>query len=90
MEVCITGEQLRVALKQIEQAEEQGFEHCLSIFKIFQVGECVSDCQARHVGLILRADKADPNKDWGRICNQFLGDYRYVDGELIDIAEQGS
>lgn len=86
MEICITGEQLRKALKQIEQAEQQGFMHCLSIFAITQAGRYVSDCLAEHEGLILRAHPTDGEKDWGRIANQFLGDYRYIDGRLVDLS----
>lgn len=84
MEICVTGEELRKALKQIEQAESQGFEHCLSIFTITQAGRCVSDCRAEHEGLILRAHPTDGNLNWGRITNQFLGDYNFIDGKLVE------
>lgn len=86
MEVCINAEQLRKALEQIEIAEKNGFEACLSIFTITKAGRCVSDCLAEHEGLILRAHPTDLSLDWGRICNQFIDDYLFIEGKLVDLA----
>jgi hypothetical protein len=35
--------------------------------------------------LILRAHPTDERLDWGRITNNFIDDYRFVDGRLVDL-----
>lgn len=86
MELCISGEELRKALKLIEQAESQGFDSCLAIFRISQVGKCTNDCLAKsEESIILKAHVFDEQLNYGRVSGKFISDYRFIDGELKEL-----
>lgn len=46
MEFCISADELRAALAAIEAAEQNGFNHCLAVFKMALAGPMLSDCRA--------------------------------------------
>ena len=86
MEFIIAPEDLREALKEIEQAENNGFNHCLSVFKLTSAGGMSDQCRASYSDICEKGHPTDPNLDWGRFqgvtkCNKF------VDGKLISIGE---
>lgn len=66
MELCINAQQLRAALAEIEAAENNGFMHCLAVFKMASAGPMLSDCTANYSDLCERAHPTDGSKDWGR------------------------
>ncbi len=84
MEFCITGIELRKALAEIEQAEANGFHHCLSIFKLAAVGLMLSDCRASYDDIIERAHFTNGAFDWGR-GQGVTRNFRFVDGKLVPI-----
>lgn len=66
MNFCVTGDQLRKALADIEAAEKNGFMHCLAVFDITQAGRMIDDCRAEYSDLIEKAHPTDGNLSWGR------------------------
>lgn len=84
MELCINAKQLRKALKEIEEAERNGFMYCLAVFKITSAGHMLDNCRATYNDLIEKAHPTDGNFDWGR----FQGvskDNKFKNGELVPI-----
>jgi len=66
MEFCINAEELRKALRVIEGAEKNGFNHCLCVFRLVSAGSSIIDCTANFSDLIERAHPTDGRYDWGR------------------------
>ena len=84
MTFCISPEELRKALKDIERAEENGFYYCISVFKMTSAGEMLDQCQATYSDMIEKAHPTNGMLDWGR----FQGVTRtckFINGELIPI-----
>ena len=87
MNFCIDAEQLRKALKEIEAAESNGFNHCLCVFRMYQAGYMLSDNQAVYSDLIERASPTDGSLNWGR--NQGVSKrYRFDGKKLAPIAQE--
>jgi len=84
MEFCINAKELRKALKDIEAAEGNGFDYCLSVFKMSKVGLSISDCIADYSDMIEKAHPSNGNLDWGRFQGVTMRN-KFVDGELIYI-----
>jgi hypothetical protein len=83
MEFCITAEQLRSALKDIEQAEKNGFMHCLAVFRFVSAGPMIDQNQANYSDLLERASPTDDSLNWGRF-QSVTRHFRFADGKLID------
>jgi len=66
MEFCITAGELRKALAEIEQAEKNGFFHCLGVFKFSQAGQMIDQNRAVYSDLLEKAHPTDGNLNWGR------------------------
>jgi hypothetical protein len=86
IEFCISGEQLRAALKEIEAAENNGFKHCLAVFKFAQAGSMLSDCTAEYSDLLERAHPTNGSLDWGRFQGVTRA-HKFVGGKLVPIKE---
>jgi len=89
MDFCISADQLRKALADIEAAEANGFMHCLSVFRMSSVGRMLSSCQAEYSDMIERAHPYDGSLDWGRFQGVSRNN-RFVDGRLVRIADRES
>jgi len=83
-EFCISGEELRKALREIEKAEKNGFYHCLAVFELSSVGYMLSDCRLTFSDLWERAHPSDLTLDWGR-CQGITRRYKFKDGKLVPI-----
>ena len=84
MEFCITAEQLRKALADIEGAEANGFMHCLAVFRITSAGYHLGDCRATYSDLSERAHPTDGNLSWGRF-QAVTKRNKFIDGKLVPI-----
>lgn len=85
MNFCISGDQLRKALADIEAAEKNGFMHCLAVFDITQAGQMIDDCRAEYSGLIEKAHPTNGNFNWGRFQGVTKRN-RFIDGKLVPIS----
>jgi hypothetical protein len=85
MDFCISGEQLRAALADIDRAEANGFMHCLCVFKMTSAGPMLDDCMANYSDLLEKAHPSDARLDWGRF-QSVTSRNRFVDGKLERIA----
>ena len=80
--VVANAKQLRKALKEIEKAEANGFNHCLAVFNLKEYGRQVSDCKLEFVDLCEKAHPTKEEFDWGR-GQGVTKKYMFSDGELI-------
>lgn len=84
MEICVSAEELRKALADIESAERNGFHHCLAVFRLASAGWMLHDCQLRYSDLIERAHPTNGAQDWGR-RQEVTKRHRFVNGKLEPI-----
>lgn len=84
MEFCIDAAQLRRALKDIEAAEANGFNHCLAVFRMTSAGPTLGECRAEYSDLSERAHPADPSLNWGRFQG-VTRRHRFKDGHLAPL-----
>ena len=87
MSLCISADQLRKALADIEKAEANGFMHCLAVFDMATAGPMISDCTARYSDMVERAHPTDENLNWGRFQG-VTRRHKFEDGKLVPIAAQ--
>ena len=66
MDFCISADQLRKALAEIETAERNGFNHCLSVFKLTSAGHDLRSCRAEYSDIWEIGHPTDPSLNWGR------------------------
>ena len=81
MNFCITGDQLRKALADIDAAEKNGFMHCLAVFDITQAGKMIDECRAEYSDLVEKAHPTDGNFNWGRFQG-VTRKHRFENGRL--------
>lgn len=84
MIVCVSGDELRKALSDIEIAEKNGFEYCLSTFKVSgqpNSGNFVNE-PIVYVDLFEKAHPTDPSFSWGR-GQDVTKRNKFVDGKLV-------
>jgi len=86
MDFVITAEQLRVALKEIEAAEANGFHHCLAVFRMSTAGPMLDQNRAEYSDMIEKAHPTDGRLDWGRFQG-VTRRHRFESGELVPISE---
>ncbi len=85
MDFCITAEQLRAALKDIEAAEANGFHHCLAVFRLPAAGPMLDQNRAEYSDLIEKAHPTDGSLDWGR-GQDVTRRHRFEGGRLVPIS----
>lgn len=84
---CISPDELRKALKDIEEAENNGFYYCDCVFKLTSASNFIDKCRAEYSDLIEKAHPMDGNLDWGRM--QYVTKYnKFIDGELVPIKDK--
>jgi hypothetical protein len=86
MEFCISGDELRKALEEIERAESNGFMYCLAVFKFASAGINIDDNIAIYSDLIEKAHPTDGRFDWGRF-QTISKRYKFVNKKLIPLIE---
>jgi hypothetical protein len=86
MEFVITAEQLRAALKDIEAAEANGFNHCLAVFRMATAGRMLDQNRAEYSDMIEKAHPTDGRLDWGRFQG-VTRRHRFKGGKLVPISE---
>lgn len=84
MHVCINAEQLRKALADIEAAEANGFDHCLSVFVMTSAGRMIDECRAEYSDLLEKAHPTDGNLNWGRFQG-VTRRHRFENGKLVPL-----
>lgn len=84
MEFTIASDELRKALSDIDEAERNGFDYCLAVFRISAAGPSISDCRASYSDLCERAHPTDGNFNWGRF-QAVTKQNRFEDGILIPL-----
>ncbi len=84
MDFCIEADELRKALKDIEEAENNGFMYCLSVFKFTEIGVSLDQNRAGYSDMIEKAHPTDGNFNWGRF--QVVTKYnKFINGKLYSI-----
>lgn len=79
MEFCISSDELRKALKDIEAAEKNGFYDCLSVFKFV-----LDENLAEYSDMIEKADSINGCFYWGR--GQNVTKYnKFINGKVVPI-----
>lgn len=84
---CISADQLRKALAEIEAAEGNGFMHCLSVFEITQTGKNLDACRAEYSDMIEKGHPTNPAVNWGRFQG-VTRRHKFIDGALVPIPGQ--
>lgn len=84
IEVCISAGQLRRALRDIEAAEANGFDHCLAVLELDSCGENLSKCIVRYSDLVERAHPTDPEFSWGRFQG-VTRRHKFEGGKLVPL-----
>lgn len=87
IQFTITADQLRKALKDLEQAEKNGFMYCLSVFQLTSAGTCLDNCKAEYSDLSERAHPTDGNFNWGRFQN-VSGRHTFKNGKLVPLKDK--
>ena len=82
MEFCIGADALRKALAEIEQAEANGFMHCLAVFRMASAGPSLDQCRAEYSDLSERGSPRDPSLNWGRF-QAVTKRNKLIDGKLV-------
>ena len=82
--VTANAEQLRMALKEIERAEENGFHYCLAVFHMKEYGSTISDCKIEFDDICERAHPSNGTLNWGRGQNVTKRN-KFIDGKLVII-----
>lgn len=84
MNICVSADQLRRALADIESAEANGFMHCLAVFDIVSAGRQIDQCRGEYSDLIERAHPTNGNLNWGRFQG-VTAKNRFAKGKLIPL-----
>jgi hypothetical protein len=82
--VVADAKQLRDALREIENSEENGFNCCLAIFNLKEYGTDLCDCKIEFEGLIEKAHPTERGLNWGR-GQSITKRKRFEDGKLIPL-----
>ena len=80
--VVTTAMELREALKEIEEAERNGFMFCQAVFNLKRYGQSISECVIEYTGLIEKAHPTDGNFNWG-VGQGVTKRYIFSNGALI-------
>lgn len=82
---CITEEELRRALKDVEEAKAKGFTSSVAVLEAVKVGRSLSDCELGYDGgVILKGHPDDPKKNWGYCSTKQIEWYKLVDREVVE------
>lgn len=84
IEVCISAGQLRRALRDIEAAEANGFDHCLAVLELEACGMMLDQCLVRYSDLVEKAHPTDGSLSWGRFQG-VTRRYKFEGGQLVPL-----
>ena len=84
-EFTLDEKELKKALGEIEEAKENGFDHCISVFKLVQIDNHKLP-NSEYNCMIVKAHPTDGKLNWGRLSKIHKRN-KFVDGELIPIKE---
>lgn len=84
MQIKINAEQLRRALKDIEEAEAAGFMHCLAVFNEQDINDYWRE--ATYSDLWTKAHPTDASLDWGR-GGDMVKRFVFKDGKAVPTAK---
>ena len=87
MDFCITPEELRKALIEIEVAEKNGFKFCLSVFKLVQCGYGLDECRAIYSDILEKAHPTSSRLNWGRFQG-VTKRHKFKNGKLIKLTDK--
>ena len=82
--VVVNAEQLRKALKEIEEAEANGFMYCQAVFHLKSYGASIDNCIIEYDDLCEKAHPTKASLDWGR-GQGVTKRKKFKDGKLIPI-----
>lgn len=86
MEICVTAEELRAALVDIERAEQRGFHHCLAVFRLAAAGPMLGQNLLEYSDMLEKAHPTDAGLNWGRF-QHVSRDNWFIEGKLVPIKE---
>lgn len=84
LDFCIKIDELKKAMEDISEAEANGFDHCLCVFKIVKAGTMLDDNLANYSDLIEKAHETNGNLNWGR-HQDVTKNNKFEDGNLIPL-----
>ena len=84
MEFVIKAKELRRALKDIEDAEKNGFMYCEAVFTLVSAGRMLDSNKAEYSDMIEKAHPTDGSLDWGRFQGVSKTN-KYINGQLVPI-----
>jgi hypothetical protein len=86
MQFCVTGEELRKALADIEIAERNGFPYSLAVFDVRVASSMLCDARGYHRegDVWAKAHPTSGRLDWGR--QGAHRSHRCVNGKLLPLA----
>ena len=87
MNMCIDGENLRLALADIKSAEDNGFYHCLAVFDLVSAGRNIDSNRLEYSDLVEKAHPTDARLDWGRYQGVTKAN-RFINGKLVRIKQE--
>ena len=82
MDFCITIEEMRKAMKALEECEAHGFKASLAVFRLNKIGPMLKDVQLSFLDTWDMVD-GSPSTDWGR--QSVAKHYRFEDGDLVSL-----
>ena len=85
MEVCITKEELRKALADLDAVAENGLTASTAVFTLISAGRNLEKCVMVYEDIIAKAHPTDPHLNWGRLGKSCVKTYRVVEGQLVPI-----
>lgn len=86
MGFCISADQIRKALADLEAAERNGFMHCLAVFEMSSAGPMLNECRANYSDLLERAHPTIGALNWGRF-QRVSQRFRFKNGDLIPLPQ---
>lgn len=82
-EFTLDEHELLKALKDIEEAKKNGFNHCVSVFRLKQIDDHTT-ANSEYNCMVVKAHPTDGKFNWGRLT-QIHKRNKFIDGKLIPI-----
>lgn len=87
MSFCVTHEELKKALKLINEAIKNGYKDSLAVLQIYGTGGgSLGDFIGRSTGVVLKAHPTNPNKNFGYTNHPEWE--KYINGKSISYAQR--